>query len=134
MIWAASDDKPERTLDSGPLSVRSKVWLLNRDGQHVFGSGLADLLETLAGYGSLAGATRHLRVSYRKAWGLIKRAEEHFGCKLIHTISGGPRGGGSSLTEHGRKILELYHELNLRVAVLSNEEFARLYEKVLEDE
>ena len=47
-------------------------------------------------------ASQSLDMSYRYAWGLIKKAEEKLGAPLIDATKGGRQGGGSShITELG---------------------------------
>jgi len=62
---------------------------------------LMELLKAVHDQGSLAGAAHNLRISYRHAWGLIKRAGETFGAALV-TMK---RGRGAALTPLGSKLV-----------------------------
>ncbi len=80
-----------------------KVWL--ERGSTNFGDGLYYLLINVQKYGSISQAAREMGMSYRAAWGKIKRAERDWGFKLIATQVGGDAGGGASLTEDGEKLV-----------------------------
>jgi len=76
-----------------------------------FGAGLSDaesskllqLLAALQAQGKLAAAAAACEVSYRSAWGLLKRYEQHFGQALV--IKG--RGRGTALSDFGERLLAL---------------------------
>jgi len=61
----------------------------------------ARLLRRISETGSLTEAARMLGISYRNAWGRIKRVESSTGVRIISAQSGGASGGGSSLTPEG---------------------------------
>ena len=79
----------------------AKIWLETNEG-YVFGPGVYNLLVAIKEKGTLKEASQSLDMSYRFAWGLIKKAEEKLGAPLIDATKGGRRGGGSShITELG---------------------------------
>lgn len=79
----------------------SKIWLETKEG-YVFGPGVYNLLNSIKEKGTLKEASQSLDMSYRYAWGLIKKAEEKLGASLIEASKGGRQGGGSSkITELG---------------------------------
>jgi molybdate transport repressor ModE-like protein len=61
------------------------------------------LLQALRAQGKLAAAAADCKVSYRSAWGLLKRYEQHFGQPLV--IKG--RGRGTTLSDFGERLLAL---------------------------
>ena len=78
-----------------------KLWLETEDG-YVFGPGVYALLIAIDRTRTLKEASQQLGMSYRYAWGLIKKAEEKLGESLIQASKGGRLGGGSStITETG---------------------------------
>jgi len=80
-----------------------KLWLETDEG-HVFGPGVYNLLRKIEAKGTLKEAASSLGMSYRYAWGLIKKAEEKLGEPLISATKGGRHGGGSTeITELGRR-------------------------------
>jgi len=83
----------------------SKIWLETSEG-YVFGPGVYNLLKAIKEKGTLKEASQSLSMSYRYAWGLIKKAEEKLEAPLIEATKGGRRGGGSSkITELGEHYL-----------------------------
>lgn len=94
-------------------SPASKIWLEIDDG-YVFGPGVYNLLVAIKEKGTLKEASQQLGMSYRYAWGLIKKAEEKLDAPLIEAKKGGRQGGGSSritnLGEHYIKDFEVLLE------------------------
>jgi len=88
------------------------VWLQDKDRQYIFGEGPFELLKRIQEYGTLTDAAESLEMSYRHAWGIIKKIERLIGEPLIKTRKGGKAGGGGTeLTEVGIKILERYSQI-----------------------
>ncbi len=113
-----------RYLAGGGLAVRSKVWFLH-NGEHVFGLGLARLLEGIDRHGTLREATRIEGISYRHAWDEIRAAEKRLGKRLILRQAGGAGGGRSELSPEGRRLMELFQRINAEVADFADARFAR---------
>lgn len=72
-------------------------------GKHLFA-----LLENIHMYGSISQAASELGMSYRYFWGLLRDAEKTMDIKLINKRLGGHSGGGASLTEEGKALLNKY--------------------------
>lgn len=108
------------------VRVRSRVWFM-AGGRRVFGSGLAGLLEGIDRLGSLSEAAKSMKISYRQAWDLIREAESGLGKRLIVPRAGGAGGGGSTLSEDGRKVLKLFKAVSRDVAEYADARFAELY-------
>lgn len=88
-----------------------KLWLETEDG-YVFGPGVYNLLVAIERTGTLKEASQQLGMSYRYAWGLIKKAEEKLGEPLIDAMKGGRLGGGSStITETGAKYIKDFERI-----------------------
>ena len=85
-----------------------KVWVSSTDFRGAFGDGKWRLLEAIEKEGSLRAAGQKLGISYRKAWGDLRNAEEALGVTLVHRHRGGSKGGGTGLTEQGKKWLMAY--------------------------
>lgn len=113
-----------RRLSRHQLAVRSKVWLINEQDEHVFGSGLADLIEDVGHLGSLRAAAQRANMSYRHAWGAIQDAERNLGLKLLARSTGGAGGGGSQLTPAAKRVLGLFRRVSERAAASADTEFA----------
>jgi molybdate transport system regulatory protein len=90
------------------LSARFKLWLSSKDVEGIFGDGKWRLLKEIDSGGSLNAASKTLRISYRKAWGDLKKAQETLNVTLVEKRRGGITGGQSALTEQGRKWVKAY--------------------------
>ena len=108
--------------------VLTKVWF-EKSGSHVFGSGLARLLENVDRLGSLQDAARAANMSYRYAWNLISAAEKHLGRMLVLRQAGGCNGGSSSLCDDGRRMLDAFRRLDREVADFADERFLAILDE-----
>ena len=90
------------------LRAKCKLWLSTRDIEGVFGDGKWRLLQAIESTGSLAQASESLSISYRKAWGDLKKAQEALNEPLVEKHRGGTKGGQSALTEKGKKWVQAY--------------------------
>ena len=92
-------------MDHGKPHPAFKVWLETEDG-YVFGPGVYSLLKKVGEVGTLKEASTSLDMSYRYAWGLIRKAEEKLGEPLLSAHKGGKAGGGGAeLTDRGKRFL-----------------------------
>jgi len=55
------------------LRTKFKLWLSTEDAEGVFGDGKWRLLKKIDAKGSLKAASQSLHISYRKAWGDLKK-------------------------------------------------------------
>jgi len=78
------------------------------------GPGKADLLDAIGEAGSIAGAARRMGMSYRRAWLLVETMNQSFKTPLVLAERGGPRGGGTRLTEAGREALRRYRAMEAK--------------------
>ena len=69
------------------------------------------LLRRVSETGSLVAAAKSIGISYRNAWGRIKRMETRFGLKILSSSSGGATRGGSSLTPEGISIIKEFRRM-----------------------
>ena len=104
-----------------------KIWLETDEG-YVFGPGVYSLLRKIGETGTIKGAAEDLGMSYRFAWGLLKKAEEKLGEPLVASHKGGRSGGGGvEITEVGFRFLKEFSEIERAIGRLS-EESGRLQE------
>ncbi len=87
--------------------IRLNVWLETTDGL-LFGMGRAELLDKIEELGSLRKAAEEMCMSYRAAWGKIKKTEEILGFKLIEKERGNKT--GYRLTEAARALKKSYRD------------------------
>ena len=112
----------EKKQKSPSFSIHYKIWLESSTGEGIMGDGKWLMLETIDRKGSLSAAANELGISYRKAWGDIKKAELLLGAELIQKHRGGASGGTSTLTEYGKKWLVLYKDFHKKMDLVFNKE------------
>ena len=99
-------------MDNHNPTIRLHLWLETSEGLF-FGTGRAQLLEKIETCGSLKKAAEEMGMSYRAAWGKIKKTEEILGFNLI--VKAGSKRKGYQLTEAGKlfrdKFLYWYDEV-----------------------
>jgi len=90
------------------IFLKHKAWLVSIDDDHIMGDSELELLKLIRSEGSLKAAADELKMSYRKAWGVLKKIEQLLGFNLIDRQRGGEKGGRSYLTHDGNKLLDAY--------------------------
>lgn len=80
-----------------------------------FGTLLGDagirLLEAIDRHGSLNRAARDVPLSYKAAWDTLDRMNNLADHPLVERTTGGTHGGGTRLTDYGRKMVALYRAM-----------------------
>jgi len=88
-----------------PTTIRIHLWL-EKNGGIVFGMGRAILLMKVVECGSLKKAASDLGISYRAAWGKIRKTEEILGTPLMTRNPN--RREGCQLTEYGQLLTKKF--------------------------
>ena len=99
---------------------------LDFTGTCSIGPGKIGLLEAIERSGSLSAAARALGMSYRRAWLLLHNTNEGFREPVVELSVGGRDGGGTQLTEFGRRVVADYRAFEAAVDALAAEAFANL--------
>jgi molybdate transport system regulatory protein len=123
-LTTASSDLALAPIDAVRIRLGRRIWLQD-GGEPVFGTGICQLLVRVDSTGSLRCAAAEMGMAYSKAWQVVHRAEEHFGFALIYRQVGGKRGGGSRLSDDGRRLVASFGALTDEAGPLLD----RLYEK-----
>lgn len=82
-----------------------------RGEDNAFGPGKADLLESLLETGSLNRSASGMKMSYAKALSLMHAMNTLFREPLVELSRGGKQGGGTQVTDFGRKVLAEYRAM-----------------------
>ena len=90
------------------LQPKLKLWLNSGTIEGAFGDGKWRLLKAIEAEGSLRAASQSLRISYRKAWGDLKKTEAALGIAMVEKRRGGRAGGQTVLTAEGRRWGDAY--------------------------
>lgn len=75
------------------------------------GPGKIALLEAIDETGSLTAAAKRIEMSYRRAWLLVDQLNRSLKRPAVISANGGEHGGGSELTDVGRKLVDLYRRI-----------------------
>lgn len=119
------------------ISPKFRLWLelddnsLSEEDKALLGKGGALLLKKISETGSISDAIRDVPskrgsrtktgLSYRYAWGLLKKISERLKKPIIQKFRGGRKGGGSELTQTGEELLRYYIRIeNLIQATLAD--------------
>lgn len=92
------------------LAVQGGLWL-DRQGKQLVGASRIELLEAIDRLGSITQAARAVGISYKAAWDSVDAMHNLAEQPLLVRATGGPHGGGSHLTAHGRELVRLYRLL-----------------------
>ena len=89
---------------SGKISVDSEL-----------GSFLGDtrirLLEAIAAHGSISQAAKAVPLSYKAAWDAVDAMNNLSPQPVVERSAGGKHGGGTALTDYGRRLIAFYRAL-----------------------
>lgn len=118
------------TTKNSAAMVRPRIYLGNGSS---IGPGKINLLKMIAQTHSISGAARALKIPYKRAWHLIDSLNQSFESPIVETMTGGKRGGGSTLTELGELIIKHYDDIEQKINATVQEEIADLarYTKAL---
>jgi molybdate transport system regulatory protein len=100
----------KRSARSPRLSLGAGLWL-GKEGQNFLGGRRIELLENIAEHGSISQAAKAAGLSYKGAWDMVDAINNLAEQPVVLRATGGQHGGGSSLTNYGKKIVKLYREL-----------------------
>lgn len=100
-------------------------------GRRMLGPGKMELLAYLDATGSLAAAAKEMGMSYMRAWKLVQEMNRDPQRRLVETIRGGAQGGTGGLTPLGKKILDLYQQMD-RASTAAAQPYARKLARLLQ--
>jgi len=103
------------------MEIKAKFWIENK-GEVVLGGGRIDLLLAVDRLGSIQRAAEEFGMSYRHAWGSIKRIEQQAGFKILDTKLG-RKDGGAQLTPKGREFIGAVDSLLKDLRTIAEERF-----------
>lgn len=112
------------------LFLRYKIWLSSMSGDGVINDSQWELLKAIDKTGSIKTAVIEVGISYRKAWGDLKKTEQALGYSLTDKFRGGKNGGKTLLTEKAKKLLEAYEALQVQFDESIEKAFADFQNKI----
>ena len=110
------------------MEIKAKFWIEN-NGEVVLGGGKTALLLAVDRLGSIQRAADEFGMSYRHAWGAIKKIEQRAGFKIVDTRLGG-RDGGAQLTPRGKELIEEADSLLKDLQRVVEKRFKQTFQKI----
>jgi molybdate transport system regulatory protein len=92
------------------LVIGGGLWF-DRQGRNFLGGKRIQLLEGIDRHGSITHAAKSIGLSYKAAWDAVDAMNNLADRPLVLRTTGGQHGGGSQLTDYGREIVQLYHQI-----------------------
>jgi molybdate transport system regulatory protein len=123
----SSKVKAKSVKESHDLAVKLHMWL-EKDGGVFFGSGRYELLKKIDELGCLKSASESLGLSYRGAWGKLKRTEEIIGEKLVYKKNNKE---GYMLTDLGRNLMDEFGSFFEDVSQYASKKGTEIVKKLL---
>ena len=112
-------------LTNGVFRVNGSLWV-EGNGTRFFGPGPVELLQLIEETGSINQAAKKMGMSYKKAWEIVNRLNEIVGSPLVITATGGEKGGGSSISDEAKQLIEWYLSLRERFRQFMDSETEKL--------
>ena len=110
---------------SNPLHGRLSI-------ESASGAALSDtrvrLLEEIDRFGSINRAAKAVPLSYKAAWDAIDTLNNLSPEPLVERTTGGRQGGGTALTDYGRRMVAMYRALEIETGLALERASARLAE------
>ena len=95
------------------VEVQGRVWL-TLNGKALLGKGRVELLTQVEMTGSISKAAKSMKMSYKAAWDAVDAMNNVMGTPVIESAVGGVKGGGSRVTDAGRRLIAEYKSLESR--------------------
>ena len=89
------------------IKFGGRFWI-DRDSHVFLGPGRIELLEKIDAGSSIAEAARQLGMGYKTAWDMLNDMNKLSDEPLVIRTKGGRHGGGTVLTDYGRKMITVY--------------------------
>jgi len=90
------------------IRINYKLWMSSENGAAIIDDDKWQMLISIQKLGSLKAAADKENISYRKAWGDIRKMEMILGFQLVEKHRGGKSGGVTILTGEGLRLTEAY--------------------------
>jgi len=107
------------------MEIRSRIWI-EKDGEPFIGFGRIKLLKMVDDKMSINAAAKELKMSYRKAWKLLNEMNLMTEKPIVIKNIGGKDGGGTVLTEYGKKLIQDFETINANCINYLEKEFEKL--------
>lgn len=120
---------------SPKMHIEGRLWIA-RDEANLAGHGRVDLLQRIAETGSISQAAKSMGMSYKAAWDSVDAMNNLAGEALVERVTGGKGGGGTQLTERGKRLVAAFrlieeeHQRFLRALGENIDDFTDTYQLI----
>jgi molybdate transport system regulatory protein len=90
------------------MEVKTKLYLVDDEGEKFMGIGVLWLLQQVREQKSLRKAASELNLSYSKAFGMVKNLEKNLNLAVLDRKKGGANRDGATLTPFAEQFIEIY--------------------------
>jgi molybdate transport system regulatory protein len=110
------------------MNFAHKIWIED-EGKKVFGVGTYQILMQVRQTGSIKKAAENLKMSYRWAWGNMRKSETRLGIKLLEKGRHGRI--GAHLTDEANVIVDQFQKILDNIdSVISNRSLMKVIIKI----
>ncbi len=92
-------------------TLQGEIWLADESSNRLMLDQIS-LLQSIAETGSITAAAKAVGISYKTAWDRLERLNNLSREAVVVGAAGGAKGGGSQLTDYGRKMLSGFKQLH----------------------
>ena len=90
--------------------IEGRFWI-KKGNKNFLGAGRVELLKNIDKFGSISKAARVMKMSYKAAWDAVDIMNNLSEKPILERVSGGKGGGGSRLSEYGKKLIKDFEML-----------------------
>ena len=106
------------------IEIDNRIWI-SRNGEPFLGHGRVLLLENIDREGSINKAAKALGMSYKRAWKMVSTMNRLADDPVLECNSGGAGGGGSMLTEKGKKMVTEFRRIDKKCRAMLERELGK---------
>jgi len=96
--------------ENSKYKISGTMWI-ECENERFFGPGRAELLQHIEATGSINKAAKAMKISYKKAWGMIAALNEQATKPMVISKTGGEEGGGSIITNEAKELIDFHKNL-----------------------
>lgn len=112
------------------IFLKHKVQLITSDEDIVINEEGFRLLIEIEKEHSIVAAAKNMKISYRKAWGLLRHIEYVLGFSLVEKKRGGKAGGRTSFTPEGKILLDAFTTMKTDLDTSGKEIIRSFFRKI----
>ncbi len=110
--------------------LKYQLNLENTNERRILNSEGFRLLQTIDRLKSIVAAAEEMKISYRKAWGIVNKVEKNLGFPLVIKKRGGSDGGHTELSPEGHELIDGYSELTQYFDAAINDITKKFFRKI----